>query len=131
MIILVDSSAVLALLNKKDQWHSQAVSVLKDLVAKGVTFSMTNFLVAECHFLLLARIGRNIAREWLLTFDWNLVRVTPGDENFAKEIIKRYHDKDFFLTDATSFAVIHRYRINFAFTFDQHFKQYGIATVGR
>ena len=131
MIVLVDSSAVLALLNNQDKWHEEAVAVLKSLVAKGATFAMTNFLVAECHALLLARLDRNIARKWLITFDWNLVRITPGDESFAREIIKRYHDKDFSLTDATSFAVMRRYGINFAFTFDQHFKQYGIATMGR
>ena len=131
MIVLVDSSAVLALLNNQDRWHEEATAVLKSLVVKGVTFAMTNFLVAECHALLLVRLDRNIAREWLLTFDWNLIRVTPGDESFAREIIKRYHDKGFSLTDAISFAVIRRYGINLAFTFDQHFRQYGIATVGR
>ncbi|SHF68103.1 PIN domain-containing protein [Desulfofundulus australicus DSM 11792] len=47
-----------------------------------------------------------------------------------REIIKKYRDKDFSFTDATSFAVMYRYGINLAFTFDRHFKQYGFETVG-
>ncbi|MCL6636205.1 MAG: PIN domain-containing protein [Peptococcaceae bacterium] len=47
------------------------------------------------------------------------------------EIIRRYGDKDFSLTDATIFAVLRRHGIDLAFTFDRHFKQYGVATAGR
>jgi len=91
---------------------------------------MTNFLLAEAHALILARMGGEIARQWLLTFDWNLIVVSPGDEKCAIEIIKRYDDKDFSLTDATSFAVMQRHGIELAFTFDRHFKQYGLAVTG-
>lgn len=130
MTLLVDSSAVLALLNSRDQWHETAISILKDLVAQKDSLLMTNFLIAESHTLLLTRLGRNLARQWLLTFDWNVVRVSPEDEQTAREIIKNYRDKDFSFIDATSFAVMHRYGINLAFTFDRHFKQYGFETVG-
>jgi len=131
MTVLVDSSAVLALLNRRDQWHETADRILRQLVNQGAVFIMTNFLLAETHALILARLGREIARQWLLTFDWNLIAVTPGDEKYAIEIIKRYEDKDFSLTDATSFAVMQRHGIELAFTFDRHFKQYGLAAVGR
>ncbi|MBE3586841.1 type II toxin-antitoxin system VapC family toxin [Desulfofundulus thermocisternus] len=130
MTLLVDSSAVLALLNNRDQWHQTAITVLHHLVANNSALVMTNFLVAETHTLLLTRLGHDIAREWLLTFDWNVVRVSPEDEQTAREIIKKYRDKDFSFTDATSFAVMYRYGINLAFTFDRHFKQYGFQTVG-
>lgn len=36
-----------------------------------------------------------------------------------------------FLTVAISFAVMQRHGIEAAFTFDRHFKQYGLAVVGR
>ncbi|MCL6639367.1 MAG: PIN domain-containing protein [Firmicutes bacterium] len=131
MTVLVDSSALLALLNRRDHWHQTAVEILRQLVDQGAVFIMTNFLLAEAHALILARLGRDIARQWLLTFDWNLIAVAPGDEKYAIEIIKRYEDKDFSLTDATSFAVMQRHGIELAFTFDRHFKQYGLAVIGR
>lgn len=130
MTLLVDSSAVLALLNSRDQWHETAVSVLQDLVAQKASLLMTNFLIAESHTLLLTRLGHDLARQWLLTFDWNVLRVSPEDEQAAREIIKKYRDKDFSFTDATSFAVMHKYGIKLAFTFDRHFKQYGFDTAG-
>jgi predicted nucleic acid-binding protein len=55
-----------------------------------------------------------------------IVRVTPEDEAKAREITYRYDDKDFSLTDATSFAVMERLGIRAAFTFDRDFRQYGL-----
>ncbi len=41
----------------------------------------------------------------------------------------QYDDKDFSLTDATSFAVMERIRVPYAFTFDRHFAQYGFTVL--
>lgn len=131
MIALVDSSAVLALLNANDRWHARAVETLEELVARGAALVTTNFLVAECHALLVAGLGSPIAREWLLSLDWNVVRVSYGDEQRATEIISRFRDESFSYTDATSFAVFERCGLDRAFTFDRHFVQYGIPVVGR
>ncbi len=130
-LVLVDSSAVLALLNKRDQWHDKAKIVLQTLVNQQASLIMTNYLVAECHSLLLARIDANIARRWLLTLDWNIIYVTLKDEHIAKDIIRKYTDKDFSLTDATAFVIMQRHNIKVAFTFDNHYEQFGFDTVGR
>ncbi len=61
--MLVDSSAALALLNRRDQWHLAAGAALKQLVDRQAVLIMTNFLLAETHALLLTRMGRAIARE--------------------------------------------------------------------
>lgn len=52
--------------------------------------------------------------------------VTARDQRRAREILQRYDDKDFSLTDALSFAVMERLAIPNAFTFDHHFAQYGL-----
>ena len=52
-------------------------------------------------------------------------RVTARDERRAREIVFGYTDKDFSLTDATSFAVMERIRIGQAFTLDRNFVQFG------
>ena len=59
-----------------------------------------------------------------------IVRVKWADEQRAREIIFSQTDKNYTLTDATSFAVMERFGIGSAFTFDRHFAQYGFAVLG-
>lgn len=129
----VDSSAFLALLNRRDQWHREAVGIQQRLVPEAWRLVTTNFVVAEAHGLILGRLGYEAARRFLATVPEStvtVVRVTPGDERRAREIIFRHHNKDFSLVDALSFAVMERLRIPVAFTFDRHFLQYGFSVLG-
>ena len=57
-------------------------------------------------------------------------RVNVQDEQRARAIIFSQTDKNYSLTDATSFAVMERIGISIAFTFDRHFAQYGFAILG-
>jgi predicted nucleic acid-binding protein len=59
-----------------------------------------------------------------------VVRVSAADERRAWEIVRLYRDKDFSMTDATSFAVLERLHIGSALTFDSDFEQAGFAVFG-
>lgn len=61
--------------------------------------------------------------------DIRVVRVTPQDERVAREILTRYTDKDWSFADATSFVVMERLGIRYAFTFDSDFAQYGFTVL--
>ena len=54
---------------------------------------------------------------------------TALDEARAKAIVRQYDDKDFSLTDASSFAIMERTGIQHAFTFDRHFAQYAFTVL--
>jgi uncharacterized protein len=123
--VLVDTSAIFALLDRSDANHKPAEIALRSLRTRRTTPLLTNFIVAESHALLLARIGADVARRWLLGSVWTVERVSADDESQAREIIARYTDKSFSYTDATSFAVMTRRGIRAAFAFDPHFRQYG------
>jgi predicted nucleic acid-binding protein len=93
----------------------------------------TNFVVAETHALILSRLGRFQASRVLQRIDESdttVIHASLRDERRAREIIFAHNDKDYSLTDATSFAVMERLRIGTAFTFDRHFVQYGFAVLG-
>lgn len=125
----VDTSAYFALLDADDINHAQARTISTRLIAEGWRLFTTSFVLAETHALLLNRLRRQIATRFLRDMDQSpttLVWVTPADVEHAKVIIYQYDDKDFSLTDATSFAVIERLRIPTAFAFDRHFAQYGL-----
>jgi predicted nucleic acid-binding protein len=123
---LVDTSAVYALLDRKDANHHRALTALRTLPRRGLTPVLSNFIVAESHALLLSRLGPRVARDWLIKQIWPVEAVTPSDEKRAKEIIERYDDKTFSYTDATTFALMERLEIKQALAFDAHFLQYGL-----
>ena len=123
--VLWDSSAILALLDADDQDHVRAVAVAREIASDARPSFVTNYIEAEAHALLLRKLGRMIARQWLLTGGLPVVRVLPAEEQRAREILARHADKDWTLCDAISFAVLDGRRVGRAFTFDRHFRQFG------
>jgi predicted nucleic acid-binding protein len=123
--VLWDSSAILALLDADDADHARAVTVAREIASERRPSFITSYVEAETHALLVRKLGRTIAREWLLTGGLPVVPVLPAEESKAKDILARHTDKDWTLCDAISFAVLDARRISRAFTFDHHFRQYG------
>lgn len=128
--VAVDTSAIYALLDRGDRNHTAAVAAFRELGRKRVPIFVTNFIVAECHALILVRLGAELAREWLASLCWPIERVGEADENRAREIIATYTDKSFSYTDATTFAVMERLGVSRALAYDSHFTQYGLTVMG-
>ena len=128
--ILADTSAVYAILDRSDRNHKTSIDLLKELRRRGDRPILTNFLVGESYALLLSRLGRGIAWRWLEANRWPVERVREDDESRAREMLRRYDDKDFSYVDATSFAVMERLKLKTALAFDEHFVQFGFRTAG-
>ncbi len=132
--VFLDSSAFLALVNPHDEHHVTARRVWTRLADEHWRTLTTNFMIAETHQLFLVRLGQRHATAFLRQLRGSstaVVRVRARDEEDAKEIIFGYSEKDLSLTDATGFVVMQRLRIAQAFSFDQHFAQYGFSLVQR
>ena len=123
--VLWDSSAILALLDADDADHARAVDVARTIASEARPSFITNYVEAETHALLLRKLGRTLARQWLLAGGLPVVRAFPAEEQTAREILARHSDKDWTLCDAISFAMLETRHMARAFTFDRHFKQYG------
>ena len=129
---LIDTSAFFALIDPRDAQHITALAIRERLIAEKWRLFTTNFILAETHALLLARLGRVVALKSIQAIDrsnTNVVRVVSADEGEARAIITQYNDKDFSLTDAISFAVMDRLGITQALTFDRHLVQYGVTAL--
>ena len=127
-LLFLDSSGYLALINPRDLHHQEARTVWERVSKQGWRTFTTNFVVAETHALFLARLGRFHAAAFLRQLPQSsttIERVTHGDEEQARQIVFRYEDKDFTLTDAASFVTMERLGILLAFSFDRDFEQYG------
>jgi predicted nucleic acid-binding protein len=123
--VLWDSSAILALLDADDADHAHAVAMAHRIAKERRPCFVTNYIEAEAHALLLRKLGRMVAREWLLTGHLPVLRVLPEEEQRAREILTRHADKDWTLCDAVSFALLESRGVRRAFSFDRHFPQYG------
>ncbi len=105
--------------------HAPAEDVAKQIARESRPSFITNYIEAEAHTLLLRKLGRTVAHQWLLTASLPVVAALPSEEQRAKAILARHIDKDWTLCDAISFAVLDARRVSRAFTFDHHFRQYG------
>ncbi|MDP2936479.1 MAG: PIN domain-containing protein [Dehalococcoidia bacterium] len=127
---LIDTSAYFAFADRDDVHRSDAQAVFTRLAESRVRLLTTNLILAETHALILNRLNRLVASRFLhdtLQGSTTILWVTPADVQQAAQIIDQHDDKDFSLTDATSFAVMERLRIGVVFTFDHHFVQYGFS----
>lgn len=123
--VLWDSSAILALLDADDADHARAIDVARDIVAERRPSFITNYVEAEAHALLLRKLGRAIAREWLLSGGLAVLPALPAEEARAKALLASHIDKDWTYCDAVSLAMMDSRKVSRAFSFDHHFRQFG------
>ena len=113
----------------RDRQTSQATALLEHLISERSRLFTTNFVLAELHALIVARMHRDIAlsvaQRVRQSPSITVIRAEAVDERRAWEIIERYDDKRFSLTDAISFAVMERLQISHAFSLDDDFRQFG------
>jgi predicted nucleic acid-binding protein len=126
--VFTDSSAYLALQNRRDRHHSAATSIAQWLADRRYRLYTTNAMLIECHALTLSVLGSRQANHFLreiMQSSTVIVRVRANDEERARQILYTYEDKSFSYNDAISFAIMERLEIDLAFTFDSDFRQYG------
>jgi hypothetical protein len=123
--VFVDTSAWFALAYEGDPYHIAAQS----FIAPSSRLVTTNFVIDETITLTLVRLGYWPARalgEKLWSEQYaRLIHVTKADQRAAWELFKAYDDKVFSFTDCTSFAVMERLGLEYAFAFDADFEQTG------
>jgi predicted nucleic acid-binding protein len=115
----------LALLDADDADHRRAAAVAIDLASERRPSFITNYIEVEAHALLLAKLGRTLAREWLLGAALPVLRATPAEEGQARALIARHADKDWSFCDAISCSLMQARRVPTAFSFDRRFRQVG------
>ena len=128
-VVFVDTSAIAAVLNESDQYHSQAIQGYKALIDNGYSRVLTNFVIAETHALLLKNTG-NIALglRWLSEVaysDFTVVRPSRTEEEEAIRLLINHTDKQWSVVDALSFTIMEKLTIPYYFSFDEDFRQTG------
>ena len=124
--VFADTFYFLALLNERDAAHERAVSASR---APGLRLVTTEFVLLE----LADALCKPGQRDEALAL-WNVVQTDPAFRLVAastdlvhrgRELYRLRRDKDWPLTDCTSFIVMQDEQLTEALTGDRHFEQAG------
>jgi len=122
--VLIDSSALYAIVDDGDQYHIRASAYFRDVVEQQLPIYITNASIIETYRLVLHKLGTKRALQFLdIIFEncsFVLERMTVDDEEKAREYVRRFDDHELTLTDAVNFAVMLRVGILTMFGFDHH-----------
>ena len=127
--ILADTSAIVGLFLRDDEWHAPAREALERLKADRRPMLATTDIFDETVTAIRRWAGYRPsvdAGEALRSS--RLVTIVPIDEPARESAWRRFrklNDPHLSLTDCTSFAVMDRFGIKEAFTFDAHFRRAG------
>jgi len=128
--VFADTFYFLALLDSREDRHSQAAKVSSDPHLHIVTteWVLAEFGDAYCHpndradFVGLYRSLLNHPR----------IKIVPGETRLFQrgvDFFEQRHDKEWSLTDCLSFVVMRDERITQALTGDKHFEQAGFTAL--
>ncbi len=133
MKIFIDTSAWVALENKRDIHYKEAITFRDEIKNKRYRLFTSNFVLDETYTLCLANLGyektiecarriRNLRDKGLL----HVIYVTEDIEESAWLIFERFNkDKFWSFTDCTSNAIMQMLGIKESFSFDRDFEQMG------
>lgn len=126
--VFVDTGGFYSFTDADDEFHEKSCALFEKAAAETWKLTTTNYVVSETHALILSRLNRKIALDYIQgTFTGSILveRVTKEDENKALKLLIDYRDKDYSFCDAISFVIMERLKVFEAISFDDHFRQYG------
>jgi uncharacterized protein len=124
--VFVDTSYYLALFGPRDRHHAKAVELCRTLRRPIV---VTEFVLLEVGGAMSRSSDRQTFIDLLprLEADSTAVIVPASPQLFRKgyRLFANRQDKEWSLTDCTSFVVMNEYGLSDALTTDHHFEQAG------
>jgi predicted nucleic acid-binding protein len=128
-MIFIDTGAFLGRYLPDDQHHAAALAGWEDLAERRLACCTSNLVLSETITLLARRADYGFAAEKARLIQASTVlrmlRPTREDELAAVDWLEKFADQKVSYTDAVSFALMRRYRLTRAFTFDRHFELAG------
>ena len=128
-MIFVDTSAFLALENRKDEYHKPALMFRDSLLESKESLVTSDYVLDESYTIIRLRAGHKIAVQFGEMIQVaGLIEIKYLTKEMLREawhIFKIFSDKEFSFTDCTSFALMESLQVKTAFTFDEHFNQCG------
>ena len=127
MSVFVDTSALLALLNRYERLHENALRIWSRLDDVNEALFTSSYVLAETAALVQNRLGMAIAREFHEAVVPALKVIWVNEELHRQGVatLLTVNRRDLSLVDCVSFAVCRRIAIEQVFGFDAHFAEQG------
>ena len=125
MVIFVDTSALLALINTHDEFHKQAKYQWETLLKNKDPLLSNNYVILESISLIQRRFGMN----WIQTLQaeiLSLIEIGWIDENQHQAALSNFlknNRRQLSLVDCSSFETMRLLGIKKVFSFDEHFRE--------
>ena len=130
--IFIDSVFVIALINKRDEHHEQAVRLARQI--RGQPLLVTDAILLEVGNALSRNHKQEavkIIERFLNADEVEVIHLNPDLFKRAFSMYRSFQDKTWGLVDCISFVVMTEAGITSALTFDRHFEQAGFQVLMR
>jgi predicted nucleic acid-binding protein len=131
--VFVDSGAWIALAASRDPLHGRARERWAELRSAGAKLHTSVPVVIETFTFLDRNANRDVALAWKQSLDTlgslKILACELRDLEQSWDYFKRTDLHKLSAVDATSFAIMRRLRIRWAFTFDHHFAVVGFRMI--
>jgi len=131
--VFVDTSALYALIDKRDSHHDKAKAAASKLLRSGRRLVTTDYVVAESVNLANARAGSILGARILdlleqsasIRIEW----ITSARFESTKRFFRRHVDHRYSFTDCASFIVMRELDVTDALTTDRHYVEAGFVSL--
>jgi predicted nucleic acid-binding protein len=131
MSIFIDTSGFIAVLDKDDASHTEAVKTWMDILTSEEDLVTTNYVLVETGALVQNRLGMAAIKVFqedivpVLRIEW----IDKAVHYAATGILPAAVRKKLSLVDCVSFETMRLLGITTAFTLDKHFKEQGFTSL--
>jgi predicted nucleic acid-binding protein len=124
--IFVDTLFIVALINKRDQYHQIALNLAEQY--ENYPLITTDAIFLESGNKLSANYRNEVVElieQFLASDEIDVIRLTSELFDQSLRLYKKHQDKSWGLVDCFSFVVMKQHKLSQALTFDRHFIQAG------
>jgi len=129
-VVFADAFYFVARLNRRDQHHEHVLEFSRGFRARLLT---TDWILMEVADALAESQCRGRVREWVHHLRQSAAcEIVPASRELLDRALELYHqhsDKEWTLTDCTSFVIMREQGVSEALTGDKHFEQAGFVAL--